>query len=329
MQRQNVAPQCIPLDIRSDLDISIDIIVPIYNEADVIPLLVKRLDEVFSPENMRRHHLKKARYLFVDDGSRDDSAALLKELGGRQNPMQLIVFTRNFGHQAAISAGIAFSDADVTAIIDADLQDPPELLLDMVALWRRGAETVYGQRASRQGSPVKKLCYAVFYRLYRFLSSVEVPLDSGDFGLMGRPVVGALNMLPERLRFGRGLRAWVGYDTARLEYHRPERAQGETKYTFRKLYHLATEGLASMSIMPLRVSQFAALVLFVLSLAMLVAGFPGWLSDTSWMLPVMLFTNSIVLFGLYVLGSYLGRMYLEVKGRPTFIVREVVSREPR
>jgi dolichol-phosphate mannosyltransferase len=328
VQCQYIAPGCIPLDVRSDLDISLDIIVPIYNESEVIPILLKRLDDVFSRENRQGHHLKQVRYLFVDDGSRDNSAALLEELGGRQNPMQLIVFTRNFGHQAAVNAGIAFCDADVTAIIDADLQDPPELLLDMVALWRRGAEMVYGQRATRKGSLVKKMCYLVFYRLYRFLSSVEVPLDSGDFGLMGRPVIGALKMLPERLRFVRGLRAWVGYDTACLEYHRPERARGETKYTFRKLYHLATEGIASMSIMPLRLSQLSALVLFVLSLAMLVIGLPGWLADKSWMMPAMLFANGIILFCLYVLGSYLGRMYLEVKGRPTFIVKEVIDRAP-
>ena len=244
---------------------SLDVVVPFYNEEAALPRLLETLDHAFAPEPCMGSRLGRIRYVLVDDGSQDRSLETLRSLVPRSNRLLLLCLSRNFGHQAAITAGLTHSDSDLVAILDADLQDPPHLVHDMIGLWREGYDVVYGERRNRKENVLKRAAYETFYRLYRWPSPIEVPLNSGDFCLMSRRVVRASDQLPERLRFNRGLRSWVGFAQKSFPYDRPGRETGDSKYTLRKLYALATDGLAAMSITPLRLSQFFALLFFGLS----------------------------------------------------------------
>ncbi len=313
--------------MRKDCLVTIDIVIPVHNEEPVIPLLIKRLEDIFCADNLKKHGISKVRYLFIDDGSVDGTLNYLKTKLSINNKAKIISFSRNFGHQAAVSAGIFMADADITAIIDADLQDPPEYILDMLRLWRDEYDVIYGLRKRRNENFFKNVCYKVFYRLYRFLSPVEVPLDSGDFCIMDRKVVDALKSLPEKLRFQRGLRSWVGFSQIGFEYERPRRAAGESKYSLKDLYHLATDGITSMSITPLKVSQFFALIFFLFSLVAVFLLKSNVLKNSG-VNPIFILTliytagNAVILFCLYILGAYTGRAYLETKNRPAYIVKE-------
>ncbi len=312
---------------------SLDVVIPVFNEEEVLGHLFTRLSEVLSSERLADSRIRSMRCLLVDDGSRDGSAAIIRDHIDGGFPGELIRLSRNFGHQAAVSAGLAATDADVVAIIDADLQDPPGLIPDMVALWRAGSDVVYGQRLDRKENAFKRACYWVFYRIMAWLSEIDMPLDSGDFCLMDRSVVAAVRELPEKLRFVRGLRAWVGFQQAGLPYKRPCRQAGRPKYTFRKLYQLATDGIASSSIRPLRVAQVFTFCFFVLSslvaLAVLLAALKGK-DPVEFRFLVLCFLimagSGIQTFCLYIIGAYLGRMYLEVKGRPSYVVWETYRR---
>lgn len=319
-----------------DRPVTLEVIVPVFNEAEVIELLLARLASALSPEQLAAHGVGRAKLLFIDDGSRDATASLLAARIEAGLDARLVRFTRNFGHQPAVSAGLATTDADLVAIIDADLQDPPELLLQMVDRWRGGADVVYAQRRKRRANPLKKLGYWGFYRLVALLSDVQLPLDSGDFSLLDRRVVAALRELPERLRFPRGLRAWVGFRQEPFEYDRPEREAGETKYAWRQLYRLATDGIAAMSTRPLQIAQVASFffgLLTMVFLALLVTGlFPGGSElPRPFLLAYVLIAvgNALQSFCLYIIGAYVGRTYLEVKGRPPYLVLEVVQAEER
>ena len=312
---------------------SLDIIVPVYNEAEVLAELFDRLKCVFCEEGQRDNLITKVRYIFVDDGSTDESAEMISSALEEELHGMLIRFSRNFGHQAAITAGLDHSKADVVAIIDADLQDPPEVILEMLKRWHEGYDVVYGIRQDRKENFLKRLGYWGFYRIVRFMSSVSVPLDCGDFCVMDRGVVDVLATLPERLRFPRGLRAFVGFNQTGVAYSRPARFAGQPKYTMARLYRLATDGIASLSIVPLRAAQLFAFSYFVLAF---LVGFFALLSILfSWKLPVdlpLLVGFIIILCGLglqlfcsYILGAYVGRTYLEVKGRPPYIVMEKVK----
>lgn len=310
--------------------INLDIVIPLYNEETVVPFLVRRLEKVFSLKSRKAHKISQVRYLFIDDGSKDNTLTLLKKQVHIKNKARIISFSRNFGHQAAVSAGVFMAEADVTVVIDGDLQDPPEHILDMLALWRQGYDVVYGQRRRRQEELVKTICYKLFYRLYKLLSPIDVPLDSGDFCLMSRRVVTALNSLPEKLRFQRGLRSWVGFSQIGFEYDRDKRWAGKSKYSFKELYNLATEGIAAMSLLPLQISQFFALIFFLFSLSLLLMlrleMFGNNKTD-----PVLLLTfsnaisNSLILLSIYILGAYIGRTYLEAKNRPRYIIKEIID----
>jgi dolichol-phosphate mannosyltransferase len=244
-------------------NISLDIIVPVFNEEESVPVLFQRLEQTFSQENLARHRLTRVRYLFIDDGSKDTTVEALRRQNFRSNRAKIVSFSRNFGHQAAVSAGIFLADSDVVAIIDADLQDPPEIIPEMIKLWREGYDVVYGQRKTRQEGAFKNACFKIFYRILSWMSPVEIAVDSGDFCIMGRTVVQAINSLPEKLRFLRGLRSWVGFAQTGFEYDRPRRELGKSKYTFRRLYRLATDGIASLSLVPLKIAQLSAFILFV------------------------------------------------------------------
>ena len=313
--------------------LTLDVIIPIYNEAAVLHLLFAALDTTFSAENRERRQLARVRYVLVDDGSSDESAQIISERIQLGAPALLVRLSRNFGHASAISAGLDHADADLVALLDADLQDPPAVVLEMIDRARDGYDIVFGQRRRRQENVLKRLGYWTFYRVIRALSEVAIPLDSGDFCLMRRRVVAAMRDLPETLRYPRVLRAWVGFRQIGVQYERPRRQAGTTKYTMGRLYRLATDGVASASIRPLKVAQLSSFVfgglaaalavLFILVLA-------GWV-EVAVSHPILLASlliassNALIMLVLYVACAYLGRMYLEVKGRPTYIVMERIG----
>jgi dolichol-phosphate mannosyltransferase len=315
---------------------SIDIVIPVFNEEEVFEALWKRLSGCFSPEAAARHGLGAVRFIFVDDGSRDQTAKLISEKIAAGASITLVRLSRNFGHQCALTAGLDQSNADLVAIIDADLQDPPELILEMAKKIGDGFDVVYGERRRRKGNPLKTFLYWAYYRILRFLSDVEIPVDAGDFCVLTREVLLALRSLPEKLRFSRGLRSWVGFRQAAFPYDRPRRALGHTKYSLGKLYQLATDGIASMSIQPLRVIQ-GTLVLSLLAtflfVMLVVAQFLRLEHEdpmSLWFLGAYLlvaFTSSLQIACLYIMAAYVGRTYLEVKSRPAYIVKEIVPRK--
>jgi dolichol-phosphate mannosyltransferase len=312
---------------------SLDLVIPIYNEERVLPALLARLDEVFAPDVLAENGISRIRYRFVDDGSHDRSAAILAGHSGHPGRVVLYRLSRNFGHPSAVSAGLDHATADAVAVLDADLQDPPELVLEMLARWREGIDVVFAQRRKRKEGAIKRAGYWAFYRLVSLLSDLDIPLDSGDFCLMDRRVIDAMHSLPERLRFPRILRSWVGFEQEGIEYDRPERAAGTTKYNFSRLYQLATDGIASSSIRLLRVAQlfsFSFAVLTAILLAVLVYSLGAYADEPESLLllaGLMLIAggNFVITTCLYILGAYVGRTYLEVKGRPTYLVMEVVG----
>lgn len=310
---------------------TLSIIVPIFNEADVIQLLAERLKIVFSLAQCVENKIAHIEYIFVDDGSQDESSMLLSQFFEVGREAKIIRFSRNFGHQPAVTAGLEHSSGDLVAIIDADLQDPPELIWQMIDQWRAGFDVVYGLRVNRKENRIKRIAYWGFYRVYRWLSPIQVPVDSGDFCLMSRRVVNQINALPERLRFVRGLRSWVGFKQCGITYDRPERAAGATKYNFHRLYKLATDGIASLSVRPLQVAQVLALsyllASIVLTLFITYRLLLGQVANPEIYLLILLllFSNSLILFSIYVLGAYIGRSYQEIKGRPTYIIQEIIQ----
>ena len=312
---------------------TLDIVIPMYNEAHVLPALLQSLADTFAPDVRQQHRIAHVNCLFVDDGSRDGSVHVIQTNPPASLGVRIVRLSRNFGHQAAVTAGIANSSSDLVTVIDADLQDPPACILEMVAKWRAGCDVVYAIRRNRKEGSVKVALYWCFYRLYRFLTPIDVPVDSGDFCLMSRRVVDELNRLPEKVRFPRGLRSWVGFPQAGIEYDRPPRFAGETRYTFADLYQLATDGIASLSLRPLKVAQLLSLLYLVLTVGgvtMLGLGFfnaTDARTQISFLTVLMLLSNSVILFCLYILGAYLGRAYLEVKGRPSYIVAEIIDPE--
>ena len=317
---------------RSDA-VTLEVVIPVFNESTGLAALLERLDTCFSAAACARHGLAEVRFLFVDDGSTDRSASVLAEAIRGGFPATLFRLSRNFGHQAAVSAGLSESRAEIVAVMDADLQDPPEVLFEMVDAWREGADVAYAVRRGRKENFAKRAGYFLFYRLYRYLSEVDVPLDSGDFALLDRRVVDAMEELPEHLRFLRGLRTWVGFHQVPVPYERAAREYGRSKYGWSKLYQLATDGIAAMSVKPLRIVQFAlitsALVTVLLGGGLVVAAAVArTLSPTEWWgmatILAILATSSLNLVCLYILSAYIGRTYLEAKARPAWIVREVV-----
>jgi dolichol-phosphate mannosyltransferase len=314
--------------------LTLDLIIPIYNEAEVLGLLFETLDKTFSRENLASRNVVGVRYIFVDDGSSDPSARIVSDRIGQGASATLYRLSRNFGHANAVSAGIDHASADLVAIIDADLQDPPAVLLEMIDRAREGYNVVFGLRRKRQENIIKRAGYWMFYRLVAFLSDIKIPLDSGDFCLMDRHVIAALRELPERLRYPRVLRAWVGFRQIGVEYDRPRRQAGFSKYTVSKLYRLATDGIAAASIRPLKIAQVSsflfglvAVVLMSIFILMLVGALQATLSLPFLLISLLIASgHALTMLCLYVFSAYLGRMYLEVKGRPPYIIMEHVAR---
>ena len=313
--------------------VSLEVVIPVWNEEQVLDPLLDRLNSTFSSAAREGAGLRSVRYLFVDDGSRDHTAEILAGRIAGGLPGVLYRLSRNFGHQNAVSAGLEYSRADVVSILDADLQDPPELVYRMLDRWREGYDVVYAQRRRREGNAFKRAGYWLFYRLVALLADIHIPLDSGDFCLMDRRVVRRLCALPEKLRFPRGLRAWVGFRQTGVEYDRPARRAGRSKYTLARLYRLATDGVISSSVRPLQLAQVFSVSYLLLTVGL---GLLMLVRHVVWpaggvTLPVLvgyllvLSGNFVQVLCIYILGAYVGRTYLEVKGRPPYVLMEVVG----
>ena len=306
----------------------VSVVIPVYNEEQVFPELLERLEKALE-QTGRAYEV-----VFIDDGSSDRSLQMMREAAGRDSRIRVLSFSRNFGHQTAVTAGINHSDGDAVIVMDADLQDPPELVSDLLAKWEEGWEVVYAVRRHRKEGPLKRAAYWLSYRVLGRMSSIKIPLDSGDFGLMDRKVVDLLKAMPERNRFVRGLRCWTGFRQAPLEYERAARSAGKTKYTFVKLLRLATDGLFSFSYSPLRLATSLGLVVSILALVyvvkVLIWHFCGWVdvqTPRGWTTTIIaiLFLGGVQLVTIGILGEYIGRIYEEVKQRPLYVFKEKIN----
>lgn len=305
----------------------LSIVVPVHNEASNLPELFSRLTTVLTAANLTYE------ILIVNDGSTDESLALLREFHATDPRLKVINLARNFGHQVAISAGLDHARGDGIVLMDADLQDPPEVIPDFIRKWDEGYQVVYGTRRKRKENVFKRSAYAVFYRLLRQVSDIEIPLDTGDFSLIDARVADVMRTMPERARFVRGLRSWVGFRQIGIEYPRSSRLSGEPKYTFSKLLKLALDGLLSFSILPLRLAVYLGLSIAALSFLgslyylwgrlMSDLAIPGFATT----IIVVLFLGGVQLVTLGILGEYLGRVYEEVKARPLYVVGETLGIE--
>jgi dolichol-phosphate mannosyltransferase len=305
------------------MKITYSIIAPIYNEKDNIHELHRRVSEVMKSMGQPWE------LILVDDGSTDGSTDLIRELAKRDKHVRPVIFARNFGHQIAITAGWDYARGDAVIVIDADLQDPPELIPEMVKKWREGYEVVYAVRAEREGESWFKLWTAsLFYRIIARITDVKIPLDTGDFRLMDRKVVDVLKSMRERHRFPRGMSAWVGFRQIGVEYKRAARAAGETKYPFRKMFRLALNAITSFSYFPLQVATFfgffsagVAILAIPIVIYLRASGSQAFFGQATTLIAV-LFLGGVQLISLGILGEYIGRIYDEAKGRPLYIVRE-------
>ncbi|MDY0021420.1 glycosyltransferase family 2 protein [Arenimonas caeni] len=309
----------------------LSIVVPCYNEAAVIGETVRRLQALCDslPDTQ-------AEMIFVDDGSRDATRVLLRGFAAQDQRIRVIGLARNFGHQLAVTAGIDAAGGDAVVLIDADLQDPPEVVAEMLARWREGYDVVYGTRTERPGESWFKLASArAFYRLLNRLSDVPIPLDTGDFRLMDRAVVEVLKAMPERDRFIRGMVSWVGFRQLALPYRRAGRFAGETKYPLRKMLRFAGDGILSFSTRPLQLSiglgfLSAGLALLGMLYAVVVRLVTtGWVAGWAAIMVAVLFVGGVQLVSIGILGEYIGRIYHEVKRRPLYVTEEEIGARGR
>ncbi|MEO8098103.1 MAG: glycosyltransferase family 2 protein [Acidobacteriota bacterium] len=310
----------------------ISLIVPAFNEALVLRTLYERVAAAAKTWG------DDWELILVDDGSVDETFHLASEIAAADPRFKVLSFSRNFGHQPAVTAGLSYASGDIICVIDADLQDPPEELLRFIDKCREGYDVVYAIRTKRKEGLPKRIAYSTYYRLLKKLASIDIPLDSGDFCVMSRRIVDVMNALPERNRFVRGLRSWAGFRQTGLRYERQARQAGEPKYTLSKLIKLGLDGVFSFSYKPLHIVMIIGLVLglgaFVLGILVLaqylsdvtVLGYNprnarGW---TSLML-VILFATGVQLFGMGLLGEYIGRIFEETKARPSYVVGRKVN----
>jgi len=300
------------------------IVIPIYNEEENLVEMYRRISDVMAQLD------GETELILIDDGSRDRSLGMIRELHQRDQRVRYLSFARNFGHQIAVTAGLNVVQGKIVIVMDADLQDPPELILAMIEKWRQGYQVVYAQRLSRkQESWLKRLTAYVFYRVLRLLADVDIPPDTGDFCLMDRQVVDILNTMPERNRYIRGLRAWVGFRQTAVHFERDPRFAGKEKYTFGKSWALAVNGMISLSKIPLRLATYLGILSAGLALLMIILVLYWRLFDPASPLIgftlitiALFFLGSVQLFCIGILGEYIGRIYEEVKGRPIYTVKE-------
>ena len=308
-------------------DRTLSVVLPVHNEEDNIPILYSRLHSVLEKTGMDYE------IIFVDDGSGDKSLERMHGLAAKDYHVMVVELARNFGHQVAITAGLDHARGNAVIVMDADLQDPPEVLPQLIAKWREGHDVVYAIRQERKEGWFKRTTYAVFYRILRRVADIEIPLDAGDFCIMDRTVVNLLRSMPERNRFVRGIRSWVGLRQTGLPYERQARNAGRPKYSLARLMLLALDGLISFSYTPLRVASLSGVGISLLSF--LLAGFffikklttglnpPGFAT----LVVAIFFLAGIQLITIGVMGEYIGRIFDEVKRRPLYVVRRVTGHE--
>jgi len=302
-------------------DFLLSVVVPCFNEAEVIEQTHRRLSSVIS-KNIGRFEI-----IYIDDGSTDDT---LENLGTIANKnIRILSLSRNFGHQIAVTAGIDAAIGDVVVVIDADLQDPPEVILEMIAAWKRGADVVYGVRSSRDGETKFKLATAkFFYRLIGALSETKIPHDTGDFRLMDRKVVEAFKKMPERDRFIRGMISWIGFQQVPVFYDRDKRFAGETKYPLKKMLKFATDGVLSFSTKPLQIATLIGIIISALSFVGIIYALiarlfgSGWVPGWTLLFIAVSFLGGVQLIFLGLIGEYIGRIYGESKKRPLYFLKK-------
>lgn len=304
----------------------ISVIIPLFNEKEIIKESYKRLKLVM--DSLK----EKYELIFINDGSTDGSDIALKELSNNDSNVKVLVFSRNFGHQTAISAGIDFAQGDAIIIIDADLQDPPEVIPEMINKWEKGYEIVYGKRIVRKGETLfKKATAYLFYRLLKSMTNYDIPVDTGDFRLIDKKVAMNIRNLKEKNRYMRGLLSWIGFNKTYVEYIRDKRKRGITKYPLTKMVRFAIDAITSFSYVPLRLASYIGLAVSVLSFLSLFAiiylklfttsTIVGWAS----LITLSLFFNGLILTILGIIGEYIGRIYDETKCRPLYILKEKIG----
>ena len=307
----------------------ISVVIPMYCEEEVVDICYKRVIN-----NLKKLSDKYSyEIIFINDGSKDSTLEILKKIASNDDNVKIISFSRNFGHQAAVTAGIRNVTGDAIIIMDADLQDPPELFEGMIEKWEEGYEVVYGKRKTREGESIFKLLTArMFYNTLNKLSEIERPKDTGDFRLVDRKVIDVIATLPEHNKFLRGLFSWVGFNQYAYEYNRVNRVAGKTKYPFKKMFKLATDGVLSFSAKPLKIVGAIGIFSVIVSIIILIYSIvsymfklnsltPGWTS----IMCTMTFICGIILISLWMIGEYIARIYEESLGRPEYIIDELIN----
>lgn len=299
----------------------LSLVVPAFNEEEAMEQSFERTYRAMSSIGYPFE------IIYIDDGSRDRTWEIISRLAREHEEVKALRFSRNFGHQLAVTAGMDEAKGDAVIIMDADLQDPPEVIADMVKAWEQGADIAYGKRMHRKGeTAAKKLTAWCYYRLLNFMSAYPIPLDTGDFRLLDKAVADEFKVLREHNRFLRGMSAWLGYNAVPVEYVREERCAGKTKYTLKKMLRLAADGIFGFSSMPLTLIGWAGLAVLCIALLGLIAtiacaavtGVPGWL----WAVCALVLLDGVMLCAMGVQGAYTQRIYDEVKGRPLYIIKE-------
>lgn len=301
--------------------VDLSIIIPIYNEEKNIPTLLSRLHKVIIPMNIN------AEYVFINDGSRDNSVQLIRAMASADSSVKYIDFSRNFGHQIAVTAGLDKCSGQAAVIIDADLQDPPELIASLYHRMNEGYEVVYAKRLARTGeSFFKKITARIFYRIIARITTIDIPLDTGDFRIIHRKVIDVLKQMPEQQKYLRGQIPWIGFRTTYVEYNRDPRKEGTTGYSLRKMLHLALDGITSFSNFPLRFATVTGFVVSAIAFLWIISALyshfftkdtvKGWTS----MLIAVLFMGGIQLISIGIIGEYISRMSANIRNRPLYVI---------
>ncbi len=312
------------------MTVSCSVVVPVHNEEESIRVLYERLTARLTGLEITYE------IVFIDDGSSDRSLEILQGLHAEDLRVKYVALSRNFGHQVAVSAGLDYASGDAVIVMDADLQDPPEVVGELLARWRQGYDVVFAVRARRKGDGIfKRGTAALFYRVFRRITAVSAPLDAGDFRLMSRRAVDALRMCRERNRFVRGLAGWVGFRQVTVSYERDPRHAGETTYSVARMIRFAFDGIAAFSVLPLRLAAYAGLFFVIAGagLFVYVTAVEGWSAlrgvTNRVLVSVVLLVSGIQLLALWILGEYLWRIFEEARRRPLYIAAEAVGFEPR
>lgn len=309
--------------------LSLSLVVPVFNEESNVAQFIQVIQEAFDQSSLVLD------IVFVDDGSSDNTLASLLGLQKKDTRIRIVELSRNFGKEAALSAGLKAAQGQVIVPLDVDLQDPPQIIFEMVAKWKEGYDVVLARRANRAADTwFKRTSASCFYRVHNMLADHKIPENVGDFRLLDRSVVEVINLLPESRRFMKGLLSWVGFRTAQVEYTRPERALGQSKYNLWRLWNLAVEGITSFSTVPLRMWTYVGMVVAMMSFSyamyiiakvtILGVDTPGYAS----LMVVLTFLGGLQLMGIGIVGEYLGRTYLEAKRRPVYVVRRIYENTP-